>query len=75
MTAISNVHQLRRHDLVEGDVVRLRADGPLMLVAIADGDVQWRVICLWMGGVRNRRLQQSEFDARLLTLVAKGCQP
>ena len=67
-----NVTQLRRHDMVEGDAVRLKSGGPLMLVGIADGDIRWEVVCLWMGGTRNRRLQSGVFDARTLDLVARG---
>jgi uncharacterized protein YodC (DUF2158 family) len=70
-----NVVQLRRHDLVEGDAVRLKSGGPLMLVGIADGDISSEVTCLWMGGTRNRRLQSGVFHFRTLDLVARGSQP
>jgi uncharacterized protein YodC (DUF2158 family) len=70
----AEVIQLRRHDLIEGDVVRLKSGGPLMLVGVADPEIEDRVMCLWMGGARNRRLQSGMFSARVLDVVARGGQ-
>jgi uncharacterized protein YodC (DUF2158 family) len=63
------VVRLRRHDIVEGDIVRLKSGGPLMLVGIADGDIDWWLTALWIEG---RRLKSGRFDARCLDLIARG---
>lgn len=62
------IHQFRHHNLREGDVVRLRSGGPYMLVAVSDGEIERKVMCVWMAG---RRMQTAPFDHRALEIVAR----
>lgn len=66
---MSKVVQLRRHELEEGDVVRLNSGGPLMLVAISDAVIDNEVQCIW---VVRRRLATEKFPAACLTLIQRG---
>ncbi len=64
-----NVINLRRHDFREGDVVRLKSGGPLMLLMICDADIDNEIHCVW--GER-RRLKSGAFLAVTVDLVARG---
>lgn len=68
-----DVIPLRRHDLEEGDCVRLKSGGPNMLVAIADAEIERLVMCIWFGGGPRgrRRFQAERFDPATLDVVAK----
>lgn len=65
----AEVIPLRRHDLNEGDCVRLKSGGPLMIVAIADGEVERGVQVIW---IDRRRLKHEWRDARVFDLVARA---
>ena len=67
MTA--EIVRLRRHDFQEGDAVRLRSGGPIMLVAVADGEIISELLCVWVSG---RRLQTGSFHFATVELVAAG---
>ena len=71
----AEIVQLKRHDLNEGDAVRLKSGGPLMLVATADSEIWSEVQCIWVAGDRGkRRLQTRLFRPETLDLVARGEQ-
>lgn len=69
-----NVVQIRRHDLRQGDCVRLKSGGPLMLLGIADPEIMDTVTCVWFGGPRGRKLRSAVFRAKTLDLVVRGDQ-
>lgn len=54
----AEVIPLGRHDLNEGDIVRLKSGGPAMIVAIADAEMFNWVECVGVRGERGRRRLQ-----------------
>lgn len=66
---MGDVVVIRRHDFAEGDAVRSKAGGPIMLVAIAAPDVMAEFECIW---VERRRLKTAKFQPHAVELVARG---
>lgn len=66
---MGGVHRIRHHDLKEGDAVRLKAGGPIMIVAIAEPDIERAVQCVW---IAKRRLRHDNFLPVLLDVVARA---
>ncbi len=66
---MAEIHILLHHNLGEGDAVRLKSGGPVMLVTTADGQRQSAVECVWT----NQRLLKTDwFEACTLDVVARA---
>jgi uncharacterized protein YodC (DUF2158 family) len=64
----ADIIPLRRHGLGEGDAARVPG-GPIMIVAIADAEIDADVTCVWFS---RRRLKSGRFRGDALEIVARA---